>query len=84
MKSLMTSVSKAAGANAPVFIHGETGTGKELIANSCHELGVKRKGPFVAVNCANFSESLIESQLFGHKKGAFTVSFHKAITALYF
>lgn len=72
MKSLMTSVSKAAGANAPVFIHGETGTGKELIAKSCHELGVKRKGPFIAVNCSNFSESLIESQLFGHKKGAFT------------
>lgn len=72
MKVLMDNVAKAAGANAPVFIHGETGTGKELIANACHELGVKRKGPFVAVNCANFSESLIESQLFGHKKGAFT------------
>jgi len=72
MKLLMENVAKAAGANAPVFIHGETGTGKELIANACHELGVKRKGPFIAVNCANFSESLIESQLFGHKKGSFT------------
>jgi len=72
MQTMFDNISKAAGANVPIFIHGETGTGKELVANACHELGCKRAGKFVAVNCANFSEQLIESQLFGHKKGAFT------------
>lgn len=72
IKQLLAKVEKAAGANVPIFIHGETGTGKELIARACHELGCKRDGEFVAVNCANFSEPLMESQLFGHKKGAFT------------
>jgi len=69
---LFKDIEKAAGTNVPIFIHGETGTGKELIAKACHELGPRNKKKFVAVNCANFSETLIESQLFGHKKGAFT------------
>ncbi len=72
MLILKQQINKAAGANVPIFIHGETGTGKELVAKACHQLGCKNKGKFIAVNCANFSESLIESQLFGHKKGAFT------------
>ena len=58
--------------NVPIFICGETGTGKELIAKACHHESARREQPFVAVNCANFTESLMESQLFGHKKGAFT------------
>lgn len=72
MLTLFSNIQKAAGANVPIFIHGETGTGKELVASACHELGCKRAGEFIAINCANFSEQLIESQLFGHKKGAFT------------
>jgi two-component system repressor protein LuxO len=72
MIALFENITKAAGANVPIFIHGETGTGKELVANACHELGCKKSGEFVAVNCANFTEQLVESQLFGHKKGAFT------------
>lgn len=69
---LKQQIGKAAGANVPIFIHGETGTGKELVAKACHQLGCKSSGKFIAVNCANFSENLIESQLFGHKKGSFT------------
>ena len=58
--------------NVPIFICGETGTGKELIAKACHSESSRSEEPFVAVNCANFTESLMETQLFGHKKGAFT------------
>ncbi|UTW45922.1 sigma-54-dependent Fis family transcriptional regulator [bacterium SCSIO 12696] len=65
-------ISKAATANVPVFITGNTGCGKELAARACHRESYHQGEPFVAVNCANFTEHLIESQLFGHKKGAFT------------
>lgn len=72
MHTLFQQIEVSAGANVPIFIHGETGSGKELVAKACHQQGCKREGQFIAVNCANFSETLIESQLFGHKKGAFT------------
>ncbi len=65
-------VRRAASSNVPIFIHGETGTGKELIAKACHLESFRKDQDFIAVNCANFSETLMESQLFGHKKGAFT------------
>ena len=73
--ALLERIRMVAPSDASVLIIGETGTGKELIARHVHELSQRRNGPFVAVNCGAFSETLVESELFGHEKGAFTGAF---------
>ena len=71
-KALLKRVERIAPSEATALIIGETGTGKELIARHIHALSARRPGPFLAVNCAAISESLMESELFGHERGAFT------------
>jgi DNA-binding NtrC family response regulator len=72
MRSLARQLRRVLQADIPVSIFGETGTGKELVARAIHEQGTRARGPFIAVNCAAFAESLLESELFGHERGAFT------------
>ena len=72
MQKVKALLEKVAPTNSTVLIHGETGTGKELAARSVHELSLRSKQNFVAVNCGALPENLIESELFGHRKGAFT------------
>jgi two-component system, NtrC family, response regulator len=72
MQAIFESIRKVAPANATVLIEGSSGTGKELVAKSIHFNSQRRNKPFVAVNCAALAESLLESELFGHEKGAFT------------
>jgi PAS domain S-box-containing protein len=72
MLDVYRQIQSLAQVNIPVLIEGETGTGKELVAQALHHTSPRRDGPFVAMNCAGLQESLLASQLFGHKRGAFT------------
>src|SRR3569833_480024 len=72
MEQLREMISRVARSQAPVHIYGESGTGKELVARLIHESGARSEGPFVAVNCGAIPTELMESELFGHKRGSFT------------
>ena len=72
LKALIEQVKLVAPSRATILIEGESGTGKELIAQAIHQAGPRARAPFIAVHCAALSESLLESELFGHERGAFT------------
>lgn len=77
MRKLIQTISQVAKTEATVLINGESGTGKELIAGAIHYNSNRNKGPFIKINCAAITETLLESELFGHEKGAFTGANHR-------
>lgn len=79
MNQLMRMVDRVAPSNATVLVLGESGTGKELVAGAIHERSNRRNKPFVAINCGALRETLLESELFGHEKGAFTGAYSRKI-----
>lgn len=72
LQDVVETIRKVSGSEANILILGESGTGKELVAHSIHANSKRRHGPFIAVNCASLPDNLLESELFGHEKGAFT------------
>jgi DNA-binding NtrC family response regulator len=79
MEGVRRLVSEIAASPVDVLVHGETGTGKELVAQSLHEMSPRSKGPFVALNCGGMPDNLLDSELFGHEAGAFTSAMKRRI-----
>jgi Nif-specific regulatory protein len=79
IKAIENQIARVAGTNATVLIRGESGSGKELVARAIHYSSPRKDGPFVCLNCAALTETLLESELFGHEKGAFTGATDKKI-----
>ena len=77
MQQVFNVIQQVAPSKAAVLVVGESGTGKELVARAVHQLSKRRTGPFVAINCAAMPETLMESELFGHEKGAYTGAFER-------
>jgi transcriptional regulator with PAS, ATPase and Fis domain len=75
-KRLISTINKSAKTNINILLHGETGTGKELVASAIHQASKRKNKPFIIVECTGLNESLFESELFGHEKGAFTGAHH--------
>ena len=75
LQDIISLIRKVAPADSPVLIQGESGTGKELVANTLWHFSGRNQAPFIALNCASLSENLIESEIFGHEKGAFTSAY---------
>jgi DNA-binding NtrC family response regulator len=75
LRDILALIQKVGPTDSPVFIQGESGTGKELIANAVWHFSTRKNAPFIALNCAALTENLIESELFGHEKGAFTSAY---------
>lgn len=83
MEHVIERARKFASVTSNVLIYGETGTGKELVAQSIHNASKRKRGPFVAINCASFPENLLESELFGYEEGAFTGAVRGGKTGLF-
>lgn len=83
MKELVEEVERVARVESTVMIYGESGVGKELVANAIHELSARAGQPFIKINCGSIPENLLESELFGYEKGAFTGALHKGKKGLF-